>query len=155
MTQTEFIDDQLQRSCAGEAWHGPSLEETLSGITAEQALARPVAGAHSIWELTMHIGVWMSAARRRLAGDPAKLTPEQDWPPIDGGSSEAWLQTVNALQLEQNRLRAAIRSQPESSLENQTPGKNYSIAFMLHGVVQHNLYHAGQIALLKKALSRS
>ena len=75
MNQIELIVDQLQHAYAGEAWHGPSLEELLTGVTAEQALARPLAGAHSIWELTMHIGVWMSAARRRLAGDPAKLTP--------------------------------------------------------------------------------
>jgi hypothetical protein len=100
----------------------------------------------------MHIGVWMSAARRRLAGDPAKLTPEQDWPPIDGGSPAAWEQTLAALEQEHNLLRSAICSFPESLLENQTPGKNYSQAFLLHGVIQHNLYHAGQIALLKKAL---
>lgn len=152
MNQIELIVDQLQRSYAGEAWHGPSLEELLTGITAEQALARPVAGAHSIWELTMHIGVWMSAARRRLAGDPAKLTPQEDWPRIDGGSPAAWRHTLDALEQEHNQLKAAICSLSESSLDNQTPGKNHSLAFMLHGVIQHNLYHAGQIALLKKAL---
>jgi uncharacterized damage-inducible protein DinB len=100
----------------------------------------------------MHIGVWMSAARRRLAGDPAKLTPEQDWPPIDGGSPAAWKQTLAALEQEYNDLRSTVCSFPESSLEDQTPGKKHSQAFLLHGVIQHNLYHAGQIALLKRAL---
>jgi hypothetical protein len=152
MNQIELIADQLQRSYSGEAWHGPSVQELLIGVTAGQALARPLAEGHCIWELTMHIGVWMSAARRRLAGDPAKLTPQEDWPLIDGGSPVAWKQTLAALEQEHGQLKAAICSLPESSLENQTPGKNYSLAFLLHGVVQHNLYHAGQIALLKKAL---
>jgi uncharacterized damage-inducible protein DinB len=152
MNQIELIADQLQRSYSGEAWHGPSVQELLTDVTAEQALARPLAQGHCIWELTMHIGVWMSAARRRLAGDPAKLTPQEDWPLIDGGSPAAWQQTLDALEQEHRQLKAAICSLPEPSLENQTPGKTYSLAFLLHGVVQHNLYHAGQIALLKKAL---
>jgi hypothetical protein len=152
MNQIEFIGDQLQRAYAGEAWHGPSLQELLAGVTAEQALARPIAEGHCIWELTMHIGVWMSAARRRLAGDTVQPTPQEDWPLIDGGSPVAWRQTLAALQQEHTQLQAAICSLPESSLENQTPGKNYSLAFLLYGVVQHSLYHAGQIALLKKAL---
>jgi uncharacterized damage-inducible protein DinB len=152
MNQIEFIGDQLRSAYAGKAWHGPSLQELLAGVTAQQALARPIAGAHSIWELAMHIGVWMSAARRRLAGDPAKLTPQEDWPLIDGGSPAAWQQTLAALEQELTQLKSAICSLSESSLENQTPEKNYSLAFLLHGVVQHNLYHAGQIALLKKAL---
>jgi len=152
MNQVEFIADQLQRAYAGGAWHGPSLEEILRGITPEQALAKPLPGRHSIWELTMHIGVWMSAARRRLAGDSAKLTPQEDWPLIDSGSQEAWRQTLAALAQEQKQLLGAICSLPESSLQNQVLGKEHSVAFMLHGVIQHNLYHTGQIALLKKTL---
>ena len=148
MDQIEFITDQLQRSYTGTAWHGPSIQELLAGLTAEQALARPVADAHSIWELTMHIGVWMSAARRRLGGDPAKLTPQEDWPLIDGGSPTAWQQTLDALEQEHGRLKAAICSLPESSLKDSVPGKQH----LLHGVIQHNLYHAGQIAVLKRAL---
>jgi len=152
MNQIELISDQLQRAYAGEAWHGPPLKELLDGITAGQALDRPVPGAHSIWELTMHIGVWMSVVRRRLRGDTVQPTPQQDWPPIDGGSSDAWRQTLDALEQEHNQLRTAICALPESSLEKQAPGKDHSVAVMLHGVIQHNLYHAGQIALLKKAL---
>ena len=152
MNQIKLIVDQLQRASSGEAWHGPSLKELLDGITAEQALARQLPGAHSIWELTMHIGVWMSAARRRMAGDSAKLTLQEDWPMIDGGSPAAWRQTLDALEQEHNQLKAAISSLPESSLQNVAPGKNHSLEFMLHGVIQHNLYHAGQIALLKKAV---
>jgi uncharacterized damage-inducible protein DinB len=87
-----------------------------------------------------------------LSGDAAKLTPQEDWPLIDGGSQAAWQQTVNALEQEHDQLRAAISSRPESSLQNVAPGKDHSVEFMLHGVIQHNLYHAGQIALLKKAL---
>jgi uncharacterized damage-inducible protein DinB len=152
MNHIELISDQLQRAYAGEAWHGPSLKELLDGITTEQALARPLPNAHSIWELTMHIGVWMSVVRRRLRGDTVQPIQQEDWPPIDGGSSDAWRQTLDALEQEHNQLRTAICALPESSLENQAPGKDHSVAVMLHGLIQHNLYHAGQIALLKKAL---
>ena len=152
MQQIELIADQLQRSYSGEAWHGPSTTELLNGVTADQALARPLAGAHNIWELVMHIGVWLSVARRRLAGHTVEPTPEQDWPPVDGGSPAAWQQTLAALEQEHAQLQAAVRSLPESSLDSQTPGKKHSQAFLLHGVIQHNLYHAGQIAMLKKAM---
>jgi uncharacterized damage-inducible protein DinB len=150
MNQIEFIVDQLKRSYAGEAWHGPSLEEVLRGITAEQAIAKPISSAHNIWEVTMHIGVWMSATRRRMAGHTVEPTPQQDWPPIDGGSSSAWRQTLDTLASEHDQLTAAIRSLPDSSLDNLVAGKNDSIRGMLLGLIQHNVYHAGQIALLKK-----
>jgi uncharacterized damage-inducible protein DinB len=150
VNSVEFLADQLRRAYEGEAWHGPSLREVLAGVTAEMASAKPIPDAHNIWELVMHTGAWINAVRRRLAGDPAELSPQEDWPPIDGGSEAAWQQTLAALDEEQKQLRAAISSLPEAGLKSGVAGAKYSVRFMLEGVIQHNLYHAGQIALLKK-----
>ena len=155
MSRVEFLADQLQRAYSGEAWHGPSLQEVLRDITFEQAAAKPIPSAHSVWELVTHIGVWMSAAKRRMAGDPAEVSAEQDWPAVGSGGDAAWRQTLAALDQEQNQLRDAIRALPETSLGQSVNGHPYSISFLLNGVIQHNLYHTGQIAILKKALTGS
>ncbi len=153
MNNIKNLSDQLQRAYSGEAWHGPSLREILTDVTSPIASAKPIAAGHSIWELVMHIGAWVSAVRRRLAGQPVALSPQEDWPAIDGGSETAWQHTLAALEDEHNKLREAISALPEESLLLTVAGERYSVFFMLQGVIQHNLYHAGQIVLLKKALS--
>ena len=151
MTRKEFILDQMQRAYAGEAWHGDSLKELLAGVDGAAAAARPVPGGHNIWELVEHIGAWMKAAIRRMHSDPAKLSPEEDWAPSGDLSEAAWERTLAKLEADHNRLKEEIRTLPEASLDNIVPGKTHSIEFLLHGILQHTLYHCGQIALLKKA----
>ena len=73
------LDEQLRRALEGEAWHGPSVLETLEGVSAEQAAAHPLAGAHSIWELVLHLSGDYSLVLRRLGGDGRQLTESEDW----------------------------------------------------------------------------
>jgi uncharacterized damage-inducible protein DinB len=150
MNDVDFLADQLQRAYRGAAWHGPSLSEVLTGVTAEQAAAKPNASLHSIWEITLHMAAWISAVRRRLAGDVAELSDAEDWPAIDSTSAAAWRQSLAALEEQQNRLREATGALADTALKSRVTGTEYSVRFMLNGVIQHNLYHAGQIALLKK-----
>ena len=91
MTEIERILDQLKRAFEGSAWPGPSVKEVLRDVTAAQAHARPLANAHSIWELTQHIAVWEDVGRRRLEGDPAEIpiSSTEDWPPADDASEAA------------------------------------------------------------------
>jgi uncharacterized damage-inducible protein DinB len=155
MTEINRILDQLKRAYEGNAWHGPSIKESLSGVTAAQALARPLANAHSIWELVHHIAVWEDVGRRRLGGDPAEVpisTPE-DWPPADDASDAAWEKAKAALERGHQALVDAISSVPESGLDEPILEGKSTVYVTLHGVIQHDLYHAGQIAILKKALS--
>jgi uncharacterized damage-inducible protein DinB len=153
MTEIERIVDQLKRAYEGKAWHGPAVCEVLAGITAEQAARRPLASAHNIWELVVHIGVWEAFVRRRLEGELiTDVPPEQDWPPVTATDEAAWQRALVQLEEGHMRLRNAIAALPDSRLSEIVPGMDYSIYFMLHGVVQHDLYHAGQIALLKKAV---
>ena len=151
MHETRLIEDQLNRSFRGEAWHGPCLQDLLRDVSFEQAAARQLADVHSIWEIVLHITAWLEAVRRRLGGDPVELRPEQDWPAIADGSESGWQIALGNLEGAHERLRGAIIALDPERLEEKVRGKPYSIYFMLHGVIQHNVYHAGQIALLKKA----
>ena len=155
-SEVERIRDQFRRAFDGEAWHGPAVLKILEGVTAEQAATHPIPGAHSIWELTLHIAAWESACKRRLEGDPAQLTDEEDWQPIDDTSEAAWENTKQQLVDTHRKLMEAIANVDESRL-NEPIIKHPQIPFSsvyvtLHGGVQHDLYHAGQIAMLKKAL---
>lgn len=151
MSEIERLQDQLRRSYEGEAWHGPSLRELLAGVDTETAAARPIADAHTIWEVVLHITAWQDAARRRLEGEPAPLTDEEDWPPVLDVGDDAWSDTVAALEVTRRRLTEVVGELTESELDGRVIGQEYSVYALLHGVVQHDLYHAGQIALLKKA----
>jgi len=156
MNEVERIGDQFRRAFDGEAWHGPAVLALLEGVTAQQAAAHPIPGAHSIWELTLHIAAWESACKRRLEGDPAQLSDEEDWSNISDFSDEAWTKTKEDLLENHAQLLSAIARVDESKLD-QPIMTHATIPFSsmyvtLHGGVQHDLYHAGQIAMLKKAL---
>ena len=156
ITEVDRIGDQFRRAFDGEAWHGPSVLALLDGVTAQQAAAHPIPGAHSIWELTMHIEAWERACLRRLNGDPARLTDEEDFRPINDNSDAAWERTKQELIDTHRELLDAI-ARVDGSRLNEPIIANSSTPFSsvyvtLHGGVQHDLYHAGQIAMLKKAL---
>lgn len=144
------IADQLKRAFEGDAWHGPAVLEVLEGVSARAAASKPVAGAHSIWELVLHIAAWDGAIRRRMKGQALQLSPEQDFPPVKDTSDAAWRSAVDSLKQNHTELIAALVAMPDYRLTATVPGKDYDFYHMLHGAVQHELYHAGQIALLKK-----
>jgi uncharacterized damage-inducible protein DinB len=154
MPETARILDQLHRAYEGPAWHGPALREVLDGVTWQTAAQRPIPGAHTIWELVLHLTVWISVPTRRLAGaEIPTLPPDQDWPAAPAPSEPAWRNALDQLAQAQRDLESAVRELPEDRLRDKVLGDiPYSIYTMLHCVVQHNLYHAGQIALLKKAV---
>jgi uncharacterized damage-inducible protein DinB len=153
MSESTRIADQLRRAFYGEAWHGDSLFELLNGVTAKQAAAHPIKGAHSIWELVLHIAAWDGACRRRLTGVAVTLSDSENFPPVTDTSEAAWKKTLDTVKQTHDDLVQAVASLPDSRLSERVPGKDpayYTVYYMLHGVAQHGLYHAGQIALLKK-----
>ena len=153
MREVERIADQLKRAHEGGAWHGPSVRELLAGVSAEQAASRPFEGAHTIWELVEHIEAWERAILRRLGGDPAQIyKTEEDWPPTRDASEEAWQGTQKKLADTDKALREAVLRLDDARLDEPILADMSSRYISLHGAVQHTLYHAGQIALLKKAL---
>ena len=98
MSEIEGIRDQLKRGHQGEAWHGPSVLEALEGVSAEQATARPLDGAHTIWELVLHMAAWRNVARRRLEGERVDSIPdEEDFPIVFNPGADAWNQALAQL----------------------------------------------------------
>jgi uncharacterized damage-inducible protein DinB len=137
-------------------WHGPALTDLIGDITAEQATARPVRGVHTIWELVLHIISWNEIVRERIhSATPVDASAERDWPKVTDTSADAWRDTVERLK-EANRLLAEeARVLTDERLDSRVPGRDYNVADMLRGVVEHDTYHGGQIAVLKKALATS
>jgi len=153
-TEVNRLEEQLRRALEGEAWHGPSVLESLAGLSAAQAASHPIAGAHSIWELVLHLSSDYDLVLRRLAGDGRQLTAAEDWPACPASTEENWQQTVQELKLLNKKLRQAVRDFPVERLDDPlVPEVPYTAHTQFIGVTQHNLYHAGQIALLKRALT--
>ena len=152
-TEAHRLEEQLRRSLEGEAWHGPSVLELLAGVSAAQAAGHPIASAHSIWELVLHLSSDYDLVLRRMAGDGRPLTSAEDWPECPAPTEENWEQTVLKLKALNKRLRDAVRDFPGERLDDPlVPEIPYTAYVQFIGVTQHNLYHAGQIALLRRAL---
>jgi uncharacterized damage-inducible protein DinB len=148
------LEEQLRLALEGGAWHGPSVLEALAGVSAEQASSHPILNAHSIWELVLHIGSDYTLVLRRLAGDGRQVTPEEDWPSCPPATAENWRHAVDALRRLNQQLREAVRAFPAERLDELlVPEAPYTAYTQFIGVTQHNLYHAGQISLLKRALA--
>jgi uncharacterized damage-inducible protein DinB len=153
MSESSRIADQLRRAFDGEAWHGDSVLEILKNVTPEQSAKHSVKSAHSIWELVLHIAAWDGAVLRRLGGDEVTLCDAENFPPVSDASEAAWRKALAELRRIHEELIADVAALPDYRLDQLVPGKegaHYTFYYMLHGVVQHELYHAGQIALLKK-----
>jgi uncharacterized damage-inducible protein DinB len=149
--ESALIADQLCRAFEGDAWHGPALLELLQDVDAASAAAKPVPAVHSIWELVLHIAAWDGAALRRVAGETIQLTGDANFPVVSKPTEAAWRKAVAHAKRTHDTLVKTVASLPESRLRDRVPGKKYDFYHLLHGVAQHELYHAGQIAILKKA----
>ena len=158
MSEIHRIEDEVRRSTEGGAWHGPSLNQALGDVAAHQAAARPIPNAHSIWEIVLHLTAWAREVERRLREHARPLDGEADWPPTPSVDDEAWERDRSSLFHAHQRLRQTIREFPPGRLEDHVRdgvAGNGSFYVMLHGLAQHDAYHAGQIAMLKKALTPS
>ena len=129
--------------------------ELLEDVNAAAAAARPLPDVHSIWELVLHVAVWDDAALRRIDGKKWQPTGLANFPPMSKPTEAEWRKAVAATKRTHDRLVKTVAALPDARLRERVPGKRYDFYHMLHGVAQHELYHAGQIAILKKARGRS
>jgi uncharacterized damage-inducible protein DinB len=136
-------------------WHGPALVDVLRDVSADTAAARPVAAAHSIWELVLHTTVWADIARKRLAGEAlGSPLPVEDFPPVTDTSIGAWAKAISELETSYQSLARAVARLPETALAERVPtdGPPHTVETLLRGVIEHGTYHGGQIAILKRAV---
>jgi hypothetical protein len=147
------IADQLRRAFTGDPWHGPPIRELVAGVTVAQACSRPLISAHTIWELVIHIDLYVQAAFEAIQGTamPRWYGTGKDWPEIVDISVPAWTEATERLFKNMEQLAEAIERLPDANLQNTVPGRDYDFYYLFHGIVQHSLYHGGQIAVLKKA----
>lgn len=155
----DFLAGQVLLAYKGPAWHGASLAENLAGLTAADAAAHPVAGAHSVWELVLHMEAWTSEVRRRLEGGEPDLPAEGDWPEVADASEPAWGLARARLGGAHDALASAVSRFPEARWTEQVGpahdaplGTGVTFAAMISGLLQHDGYHGGQVGLLRRAL---
>ena len=154
MAECARIADLLRRALDGDPWYGRPLLALIANLSAEEAARRPLAGAHSIWEVLLHMTAWMRETRARLAdaepGEPAA----GDWPALTGTTAPDWERARAELISVHEDLCKALAAFPEDRLDetvggaarSRELGTGVSFYVMLHGLIQHNVYHAGQIA---------
>jgi uncharacterized damage-inducible protein DinB len=159
VSEGDRLIDQLKRAHDGDPWHGSPIKEILKGVTAEQAAKRPPNGTHSIWELVLHATGWRNEVARRASGAPAQEPEAGDWPNVGDPTPQRWTEALAALDASHARLVDVVRGMTEAQLQqptndprNRELGTGVSYYELFHGIVQHDAYHAGQIAILKKML---
>jgi uncharacterized damage-inducible protein DinB len=159
MTEAARLVDQFKRAHDGDPWHGSPVKAILTGVTAAQAATRPPNGAHSIWELVLHMTGWRNEVAERATGKPAGEPAAGDYPGVGDPTPARWKAALAALDASHERLVKVVRDMSDEDLLKPTNdsrtsplGTGVSYYELLHGIVQHDAYHAGQIAILKKIL---
>jgi uncharacterized damage-inducible protein DinB len=155
---SELASD-LRRIYEGNAWHGPAVLDALDGVTAEQAARRPLADAHSIYEVTHHIAAWMGEVTSRVRGNKPGMPADGDFPSLKTVVDDAaWSDVRALLRRRQAELIEVVSSFDETRLDEPVDPKNRGVdgpvtyRALLSGLAQHSAYHAGQIVVLKKGL---
>ncbi len=151
MNESERLADQLTKALNGNAWHGPSWREALEGVGREAAVHRPIPGAHTIAEVLQHATTWQDVVRRRLEGDSPQISDSEDWPSAAFADEGAWSAAVARLFDTGKALTETVGRFPPERLHEKRPGVDATWYELVIGQLQHVLYHAGQIGLLKKA----
>lgn len=154
MDEQHQLADAIERTINGPVWHGNALAELLHGVSVDDALAHPIAGAHSIWELVHHIAAWARIAEARLSDDPPpEPSDAEDWPPITRPTQSGWTIALTELTDSHSSLANAVRCCDSATLKRRMPGRKHSARVMLLGIPEHGAYHGGQIAVLTRALT--
>ena len=158
--EIDRIIDQLTREFDGDPWHGPSLKAVLHGVTARQAASQPSPGAHSIWELVLHMTGWKREVASRLRGAEAGEPAAGDWPSVGEPSQARWRAAKDDLARAQTELLDALRAlpptrlhQPVKDLRDRRLGTGMTMYQTIYGLIQHDAYHSGQAALVKKLVA--
>jgi len=145
----EIYDQAFDRP----AWHGPNLRGSIRGLTPRELLWRPSPKRHNIWEIILHTAYWKYALHRKFTGGKRGAFPHarSNWPRLPEKADEAAWKSDLKLLLELHRLlRDDIQNLPASALTQRAPQSKYRYARLIYGIASHDLYHAGQIGLLKR-----
>ena len=149
----DLLDEAFDR----QSWHGTTLRGSLRGLSTHLATWWPAASRHNVWEVVLHCAYWKYAVRRRLAGQPRGTfaLSGSDWFPVPSrATTGAWRQAFRLLCDEHHTLRAVVADLPPHELSTNAVGGRTPKVSLIRGIAAHDLYHAGQIQLLKKLYAR-
>lgn len=149
MTPLDLLLHQLDTAYDRKAWHGPTLKGVLRGVDDELASWRPAPERHTIWELAVHCAYWKYTVRRRIAGERRGAFPldGSNWFPRPDGTAR-WTDERTLLDDTHRALRKAVAALAPADL-GRASGR-YTLAKLIAGIAAHDLYHAGQIQLMKR-----
>lgn len=151
MSESKRLADQLERALKGDAWHGDSWREVLEDVSLADAVRRPIPQAHSIAEIVLHTTTWHEVVKRRLDGETPAVTDEQNWPKAVFASEAEWTAATERLFETGQLLADTVGAFPEARLPDERPANAGTWYHLAIGILQHELYHAGQVGLLRKA----
>lgn len=147
-----IIDEAFDK----KAWHGTTLRGSLRGITAEAARRRPAKGRHNIAELVIHAAYWKYSVRRRITAEKRGTFRFKGSNWFDAGDSFGpgeWEEAVALLRREHEELKAAVAALSDADLDRNSGGKGvWTIGQLVSGIAAHDLYHTGQIQLVKRLI---
>ena len=152
MNEVERVAEQIVSGYRAGAWPGVSVRDVLRGLSPAEAAAHPVTVAHSAWEIALHLAFWHAAARQRLGGQAVDYALDEDWPAAAEPTAANWQAVLDQLDAGHQALVDTVRALTPDRLGQQVVGKSFNVYFMLHGIPQHDLYHCGQVVLLRKVL---
>ena len=144
--EVQLLLDLLDEAFDKKSWHGPNLRSSIRGVSAEDAAWRPRPDAHNVWELTLHAAYWKYIVRRRITGDKrgSFVLPGSNFFPRPVETTEAaWRADIAILAAEHKQLRDVVANLPAARL-------NQKNLHLIRGAAAHDLYHAGQIRLLRR-----
>lgn len=144
-SEVQKIIDILKHTFEKGAWHGPAVKEALADVSAESMHNR-IGNGNSIVELVAHMTTWRKFVAEKLNGnDSYDVTEEMNFPVVND-----WVTALAALDQSQADLIEALEKTPDEKLQEVVPGRKYKFFTMVHGIIHHDVYHTGQIMLLKK-----
>lgn len=146
MAKAQRISELLRSTFDGEAWYGPSVMSVLKDISPEQVFNK-IGESNSIIELVEHMTAWRNFTIKKLQGDVSFdiKTDEMNFP-----QSKDWNKSLEGLKESQHKLLGLLEDLPDERLVAFVEGRKYSFQVLLHGIIQHDIYHLGQIQLIKK-----
>ena len=155
--QIRLLLEVFDQAYRAPSWHGTPLKGTLRGLSARQALWRPGAKRHCIWDLVLHTAYWKCMVRRRLLRDPDIAFPRDgaNWPALpERPTAAAWQRDRNLLDEQHTLVRKAIAALKPADLNRRGWRSRWRVKAEIYGIASHDLYHAGQIQILKRLMQR-
>ena len=144
-----LLADTYHGDAVGLAWFGPALRPLLRAVSPATATHRLLRNRHTIWELVLHLAANIDFVLARLAGKELELSANADWPAVPEPTVAAWEDALAALDARYETLLERVGGLGDVQLAQPVVGRRYDVYAMLHGIIHHNVYHTGQIALLR------